>query len=613
MTAKKDKDYKGHKQGSELSATALSSKLDAHLQNGVTAAGLITSQDPLKRTNKPLMEKRRRARINQSLAILKALILESTVKTKAGDGQSKHSKLEKADILELTVRHFQRHRNLDNPAIDKYRAGYTDCAREVARYLATPEPPPLPSVPTLTDAGSKARLLRHLDNCIAEIDTEICPKINGTAGSDSIKVESLYDTTPHKKTKDILDFGGGIGGVGQDSNPLDFSKTNREIGRSPFAAYRSPTAEMALLTPTPKSHHQDENNNRGHRTKSLHSPQPLVPSHHLDDLGSHGSDLGGGLSSAPGSSASVSPFANHVSLNKLMSLSQQQKLIDMTNLKNCRIDQGLVKQEPGLLMNGFATASPAISSPTPSSGILESDKDVSNHSEHVPPPSYPPQGQMALLIPDHYLQLATALGLNTQPMIEPHPSSAHPATDFETLIEQNRRQAALHEKLTADIMANLQHTLPENVDENYWELYKKSLGIPDSISKMTLEDVRALMARSAVPKVPTPQPPPPQVQQPSTSTVSKMEVDEPIDEHPPPVLDSEDIPEQHEDPSSHSSVKKELPNPGSPPEDRHQAEPEDSKCAIAPGTSYENVSSNEATSHEHHNDGSSDDSMWRPW
>jgi hypothetical protein len=69
-----------------------------------------------KRTNKPLMEKRRRARINQSLAILKALILESNAKnTKAPDGQSKHSKLEKADILELTVRHFQRHRNLDNP------------------------------------------------------------------------------------------------------------------------------------------------------------------------------------------------------------------------------------------------------------------------------------------------------------------------------------------------------------------------------------------------------------------------------------------------------------------------------------------------------------------
>lgn len=170
-------------------------------QNTKVATAAVTNPDPLKRTNKPLMEKRRRARINQSLAILKALILESTTKNNKTEGQPKHTKLEKADILELTVRHFQRHRNLDNSgkirktkneekkqnfnfykflAVDKYRSGYSDCAREVARYLATPEPPPLPSVPTLTDAGSKARLLRHLDQCILEIDTEICPQVSIT-------------------------------------------------------------------------------------------------------------------------------------------------------------------------------------------------------------------------------------------------------------------------------------------------------------------------------------------------------------------------------------------------------------------------------------------------
>lgn len=65
--------------------------------------------------------------------------------------------------------------SLATPGTDKYKSGYTDCAREVARYLATPEPPPLPSVPTLSDSGSKARLLRHLDQCIAEISVEICP------------------------------------------------------------------------------------------------------------------------------------------------------------------------------------------------------------------------------------------------------------------------------------------------------------------------------------------------------------------------------------------------------------------------------------------------------
>lgn len=61
-----------------------------------------------RRANKPLMEKRRRARINQSLAALKTLILDT-----AKADNTKHSKLEKADILELTVRHFQRHRSLD--------------------------------------------------------------------------------------------------------------------------------------------------------------------------------------------------------------------------------------------------------------------------------------------------------------------------------------------------------------------------------------------------------------------------------------------------------------------------------------------------------------------
>lgn len=593
MTAKKDKDYKGHKHGSELSATALSSKLDAHLQNGNTAAGLITSQDPLKRTNKPLMEKRRRARINQSLAILKALILESTVKTKSGDGQTKHSKLEKADILELTVRHFQRHRNLDNPAIDKYRAGYTDCAREVARYLATPEPPPLPSVPTLTDAGSKARLLRHLDNCIAEIDTEICPKVSNGSATEISKSEVIYENhSTIKKTKDILDYGG------QDSNPLDFSKTNREIGRSPFA-YRSPSTELGLLTPTPKSHHQDENNNRGnHRAKSLHSPQPLVV-HHMDEM-AHSSDLIG-VQAQPGSSSGVvAPFASHVSLNKMI-LSQQQKLIDMNSLKSCRIDPVTIKQESGLLASGYTT-SPAISSPTPSNGNLESDKDISNHSEHVAPPVYPPQvrindGQMALLLPDHYIQLATALGLNTQPIVEHTP--APPATDFESLIEQNRRHAAMHEKMTADILANL-HSLPENVDENYWELYKKSLGIPDSISKMTLEDVRTLMAKSA-PKPPTPPP------------VTKMEVDDPVDEKPFSVTDVGD----GENDCSNHSIKKET-DPVSPQASiSHEAtedkQRDDSDNPAGPSSSYENISSNEGPSHDQHNDGSSDDSMWRPW
>jgi len=84
-------------------------------------------------------------------------------------------------------------------AIDKYRAGYTDCAREVARYLATPEPPPLANAPTLSEPGSKARLLRHLDQCIAEIDIEICPTT--TASFADSPSSSCYDINTASKKR----------------------------------------------------------------------------------------------------------------------------------------------------------------------------------------------------------------------------------------------------------------------------------------------------------------------------------------------------------------------------------------------------------------------------
>lgn len=88
----------------------VSSKKTSPSRSQTSSPASSTASGEPRRANKPLMEKRRRARINQSLAVLKTLILDS-----AKSDNTKHSKLEKADILELTVRHFQRHRNLDTP------------------------------------------------------------------------------------------------------------------------------------------------------------------------------------------------------------------------------------------------------------------------------------------------------------------------------------------------------------------------------------------------------------------------------------------------------------------------------------------------------------------
>ena len=113
------------------------------------------------------MEKRRRARINQSLAILKTLILDSA---KNEQNNTKHSKLEKADILELTVRHLQRQKVLNSGVLNKYKAGFQECTREVKTFLESPDL--LLINPAGIDSGVKQRLFRHLEQCIGELDLD---------------------------------------------------------------------------------------------------------------------------------------------------------------------------------------------------------------------------------------------------------------------------------------------------------------------------------------------------------------------------------------------------------------------------------------------------------
>ena len=99
---------------------------------------------PMSRTNqyrkvmKPLLERKRRARINSYLDELKDLMVTAL----QSEGES-ITKLEKADVLELTLKHLQklkRQQMLEtNPAIDvdRYRAGYTACATEVGRMMSS--------------------------------------------------------------------------------------------------------------------------------------------------------------------------------------------------------------------------------------------------------------------------------------------------------------------------------------------------------------------------------------------------------------------------------------------------------------------------------------------
>ncbi|KAM6216888.1 transcription factor HES-2 [Rhynchocyon petersi] len=107
----------------------------------------------LRKSLKPLLEKRRRARINESLSQLKGLILPLL-----GKESSRYSKLEKADILEMTVRFLQDLPASPCPVVapapsDSYSEGYRACLARLARVLSTCH---------VLEPDVSARLLEHL-------------------------------------------------------------------------------------------------------------------------------------------------------------------------------------------------------------------------------------------------------------------------------------------------------------------------------------------------------------------------------------------------------------------------------------------------------------------
>ena len=114
----------------------------------------ISKTTRYKKVTKPLLERKRRARMNACYDELKD-IMTGCLQT---EGENV-SKLEKADILELTVRHIQKLSQMSqsprNPVEDitKFRQGYSSCANEAAQFLLS-----LPGV----DVRVGQRLVSHL-------------------------------------------------------------------------------------------------------------------------------------------------------------------------------------------------------------------------------------------------------------------------------------------------------------------------------------------------------------------------------------------------------------------------------------------------------------------
>ncbi|XP_048836521.1 hairy-related 8.2 [Brienomyrus brachyistius] len=113
----------------------------------------LSSAKEERKLRKPLIERKRRERINNCLDQLKETVV--------GAFRLDQSKLEKADILEMTVKHLQNIQSnkfaadstIGLEAQQKYSTGYIQCMHEVHNLLLTCE---------WMDKTLGSRLLNHL-------------------------------------------------------------------------------------------------------------------------------------------------------------------------------------------------------------------------------------------------------------------------------------------------------------------------------------------------------------------------------------------------------------------------------------------------------------------
>ena len=166
-----------------------------------------------------MLERKRRARINRCLDELKELMSSAL----ASEGENL-TKLEKADVLELTVRHLHKLRERQalglhpasaavnnnnnnggnsNSTQDKFRAGFTHCAAEVSRYLATS---------TGLDVSVGQHLLSHLGRCVHQL--EAFPS-SGSAATTQLLPSASY-TPPSSPTQQQQQHLTSSMGTGQD-------------------------------------------------------------------------------------------------------------------------------------------------------------------------------------------------------------------------------------------------------------------------------------------------------------------------------------------------------------------------------------------------------------
>lgn len=212
--------------------------------------GVMASVEPVSRTYqyrkvmKPMLERKRRARINRCLDELKELMVTAL----QSEGENV-SKLEKADILELTVRHLHKLRRQQrlahaNPVIheDRFRAGFTHAANEVSRVLAS-----IPGV----DITLGTKLMTHLGMSLNALDKSKPLSIQ-------TQQSNIFTTPPISPTSSLSS--------GYSSS--------RENGVSVIMSTQQ-QQQTNLRTPTPTNENYEPLTPMSSRCSQSSSPQPI--------------------------------------------------------------------------------------------------------------------------------------------------------------------------------------------------------------------------------------------------------------------------------------------------------------------------------------------------
>ena len=155
----------------------------------------------------------RKGRISECLDELKEL-MKSIMEDEDGENSSK---LEKADILEVTVNYLNKLKNSDSlvltPSVTyshRFRSGFSACASEVARFMSTPD--------LGVDRRAVDHVLSQMSNSVRIVDN-LPPNVISVVGEQS-RLLNLKRLNHHQsftlQTKPSKDM---------ENRPLDLSRS----------------------------------------------------------------------------------------------------------------------------------------------------------------------------------------------------------------------------------------------------------------------------------------------------------------------------------------------------------------------------------------------------